>query len=44
MKTCINCLFRDQEDGCCWCSSGAHYSEEVDETTKACDEYESDEI
>lgn len=43
MKTCINCIYRDQEDGCCWGATSILYSEEVDETTKACEDFEPEE-
>lgn len=39
-NNCINCVYRDQEDGCCWCATSILYSEEVNEATKACEDFE----
>lgn len=39
MKTCADCQYWSDFDGCCWCSTSYNYLIELDGDMPACEEF-----
>ncbi|WP_153811587.1 MULTISPECIES: hypothetical protein [unclassified Akkermansia] len=44
MKTCIECTYWSQFDGCCWCSHSLNYLNDRDGDANACEDFKIEEI